>query len=147
MVPALWSILWYLKEAVPLFLLGTLILFILDKVGFLLLLEKAGAPLVQRWLGLPAQATAAFIMGFLRRDYGAAGFYKLSQEGMLDGNQIIVGLVVITLFVPCVAQFLVMLKERGWRAALAIVAFIFPYAFFVGGALNFVLRGLGATWR
>jgi ferrous iron transport protein B len=49
-------------------------------------------------------------------------------------------LVTITLFVPCVAQFFVMLKERGTKATLWIVAFIFPFAFLVGGILNFVLR-------
>ncbi len=138
---------WYFKEAVPLFLLGTLILFILDKIGFLLSLERAGAPLVQQWLGLPAAATGAFIMGFLRRDYGAAGFFRLNELGLLDVNQIIISLVVITLFVPCIAQFFIMIKERGLKITLAIVAFIFPYSFFVGGVLNFILRTLGVTWQ
>jgi ferrous iron transport protein B len=50
---------------------------------------------------------------------------------------------VITLFVPCVANFFVMIKERGIKTALAMVAFIVPFAFAVGAVLNGVLRGLG----
>jgi len=66
----------------------------------------------------------------------------LAKGGMLDPIQIVVSLVVITLFVPCIANFFMMVKERGMKAALYMVAFIFPFAFAVGGALNWVLRTL-----
>lgn len=134
---------WYFTEAVPLFLLGTFILFVLDKVGALAVLERGGAPVVRDWLGLPVEATSAFIMGFLRRDYGAAGLFALSQKGLLDTTQILVSLVTITLFVPCIAAFMVIMKERGWKVGLAVVGFIFPYALFMGGLLNLALRTLG----
>ena len=131
---------WYIKEAVPLFILGTLILFVLNKLQVLMLIEKITNPLVVGFLGLPPKATEAFLIGFLRRDYGAAGLFALSKKGMLTPNQIIVSLVTITLFVPCIAQFMVMIKERGVKTAIAITAFVFPFAFFVGGVLNFVLN-------
>ncbi|MFQ6111906.1 MAG: ferrous iron transport protein B, partial [Nitrospinota bacterium] len=70
---------WYLREAVPLFLLGTLVLFILDRVRLLGVLERVASPLVEGLLGLPARATDAFIVGFLRRDYGAAGLFSMAQ--------------------------------------------------------------------
>ncbi|MDH5203023.1 MAG: ferrous iron transport protein B, partial [Nitrospirota bacterium] len=63
---------WYLKEAVPLFVLGTLILFVFDKIKILSWLEATASPIVVNLLGLPAKTTGAFLMGFLRRDYGAA---------------------------------------------------------------------------
>lgn len=131
---------WYLKEAVPLFLLGTLLLFLLDATGLLTVLQRLAQPLVRDLLGLPSQAASAFLLGFLRRDYGAAGFFALRQAGMLDGIQTVVALVVITLFVPCVANFFMMVKERGWATAWAIVGFIVPFAFGVGALLNLVLR-------
>jgi ferrous iron transport protein B len=134
---------WYLKEAVPLFILGTLLLFTLDAVGALPMLERAAQPLVVGLLGLPPKATDAFLVGFLRRDYGAAGLFALQQRGLLDGVQSLVSLVVITLFVPCVANFFMMVKERGVAAALAMVAFIVPFAFGVGAVLNAVLHALG----
>ncbi|MBI5038822.1 MAG: ferrous iron transport protein B [Nitrospirae bacterium] len=134
---------WYLKEAVPLFILGTLILFTLDKTGVLKVIEAGASPIVVGFLGLPRKATGAFLIGFLRRDYGAAGLYALAEAGELTPNQILVSLVTITLFVPCVANSMVMIKERGLKTAVAIMAFIFPFAFLVGGVLNFVLNGLG----
>lgn len=136
---------WYLKEAVPLFILGTLVLFAFDKIELLRIIEVAASPVVVSLLGLPAKATEAFIAGFLRRDYGAAGLFVLAEKGMLDSTQIVVSLVTITLFVPCIAQFFMMVKERGLKTALAIVAFIFPFAFLVGGALNFLLRYFGVS--
>jgi ferrous iron transport protein B len=131
---------WYLKEAVPLFILGTFILFLGHKLGALTYLQKITDPIVVGVLGLPSKAAEAFVIGFLRRDYGAAGLFTLAKEGLLDPVQIVVSLVVITLFVPCIANFFMMVKERGMKAALYMVAFIFPFAFAVGGVLNWVLR-------
>jgi len=133
---------WYLKEAVPLFVLGTLVLFTLDRSGALSTLEEVFKPVVVAWLGLPREATSSFIIGFLRRDYGAAGFFALAQQGLLNHRQILVALVTITLFVPCIANFFVMIKERGWKTALAIVAVVIAVSLLVGGVLNHLLRGM-----
>ncbi len=136
---------WYLKEVIPLFVLGTAILFLLDKFRVLAMIERAASPLVVGFLGLPAKATEAFLIGFLRRDYGAAGLYTLVRAGEMDHLQIVVSMVTITLFVPCIANFLMIVKERGLKTALAMVAFIFPFAFLVGGVLNLGLRYLGVV--
>lgn len=130
---------WYLHEAVPMFILGTWILFVASKIGLLAWLERVGSPIVVRLLGLPSQATEAFIIGFLRRDYGAAGFYKLAKDGLLNPQQVVVSVVAITLFVPCIAQFMVTIKERGLRTSLAITGIVTAFAFLVAGALNWVL--------
>jgi ferrous iron transport protein B len=146
MVKTMARIEWYLKEAVPLFLLGTLILFLMNAFHLLGAIETAMAPVVQGVLGLPAKASEAFLIGFLRRDYGAAGLYDLSRHGALDGVQLVVAMVTITLFVPCVANFMIMIKERGMKTALAMTAVIVPLAFGVGGILRFGLRALGVTF-
>jgi ferrous iron transport protein B len=134
---------WYLKEAVPLFILGTIILFVLHKTKALIFLERAATPLIVYFLGLPAKATEAFIIGFLRRDYGAAGLFILAKDGQLDSHQILVSLVTLTLFIPCIAQFFMMIKERGVKKTLWMSAVIFPVAFGVGGMLNFLLKWMG----
>ena len=133
---------WYVREAVPLFFLGTLALFVLDATGLLRVLERAGAPLVVQWLGLPPQATGALLVGFLRRDFGAAGFYAMQRQGLLSGAQVLVSLVTITLLVPCIAQYFMMVKERGWRAAQAIFIGVTALALFSGGLVWRVL-----LWR
>jgi ferrous iron transport protein B len=99
-------------------------------------------PVVVRFLGLPARTTEVFLMGFLRRDYGAAGLFVLAKAGELDPIQIVVSLVTLTLFVPCLANFFMIIKERGLRQALAMAGFIFPFAFLVGGVLNYLLHAL-----
>lgn len=135
---------WYLKEVVPLFLLGTAFLFVLDKTGALSLLIEAGKPLVVSWLGLPAAASASFIVGFLRRDFGATGLFVLSQQGLLTPAQVVVSMITITLFIPCVASVLMIARERGVRTAVAMTAFVFPFAFLVGGIVHQVL--VLASW-
>jgi ferrous iron transport protein B len=67
----------------------------------------------------------------------------MAKDGQLTPQQVLVSLVTITLFIPCIAQFFVMLKERGLKRTLWITAVIFPIAFGVGGALNFLLTFFG----
>lgn len=138
---------WFLGEVVPLFLYATLALFILDQVKLgtksgLQWMEDGLRPIVVGWLHLPVDTAQAFVMGFLRRDYGAAGLFDLARQGGLTAQQAVVSLTVITLFVPCLANFLVIIKEQGWKRALAIVGFIIPFALAVGGIVSRVLRAL-----
>jgi ferrous iron transport protein B len=64
----------------------------------------------------------------------------MSGSGTLDAVQTVVAAVVITLFIPCIAQFFMTVKERGWRTGLAIAAFVFAFALGTGAALNVLLR-------
>ena len=132
---------WYLIEVIPLFLLGTFIMFALDKLGALPAIIEAGEPLVTGWLGLPKEASAAFVMGFLRRDFGATGLFAMAHD--LSPIQAVVGMITITLFIPCFASLMMMVKEQGTKTAMAMVGMIVPFAFFIGGLFNLVLR---AVW-
>ena len=131
---------WYLVEVIPLFLLGTFIMFVLDKSGALPGIIRAGEPLVVGWLGLPPEASAAFVMGFLRRDFGATGLFAMSHN--LTPIQAVVGMITITLFIPCFASLMMMVKEQGTKTAMAMVALIVPFAFFVGGLFNLLLHAI-----
>jgi len=131
---------WYLSEAVPLFLYGTALLFVLDRTGALQWLTGVGEPLVSGVLGLPREMAGVFIMGFLRRDYGAAGLFSLADHGQLSGVQAVVALTVMTLFVPCVANFLMIVKERGLKTGMAILGFVTPVALFTGALLNYAFK-------
>ena len=134
---------WYVKEVVPLFLIGTLLLFTLDKLGLLPGLIRLGEPLVSGWLGLPAETSAAFLIGFLRRDFAATNLFVMQNQGLLTPVQVVVAMVTITLFIPCIASAIMIAKERGTRTALGMVIFIFPFAFLVGGLLNRLLLFIG----
>jgi ferrous iron transport protein B len=134
---------WYLGEAVPLFLVGTVLLFALDRLGLLGYLSAMGRPIVTGLLGLPESTAQIFVMGFLRRDYGAAGLFQLAQSGQLTGVQSVVALTVMTLFVPCVANFLMMVRERGLKTGVTILAVVTPVAILTGAGLNVVLHAFG----
>ena len=138
---------WYLKEAMPLFVLGTLLLWGLDRVGWLRALERAARPVVTGLLDLPQEAAAAFILGFLRRDYAAAGLFQRYQPFMDAGTmtrsmeiEVTVALVTVTLFIPCIANFFMIVKERGWKTGVGMAAFILPFSVGVGAALNVLMR-------
>ena len=134
---------WYLKEVVPLFLIGAAVMFILDRSGALNWLIQSSEPLITGWLGLPAEASGAFIMGFIRRDFGATGFFVMESQGMLTATQVVVAMVVITLFVPCLASIMMIAKERGWKTAAGMLMLIIPLAFVVGGTLSRLLQFIG----
>ncbi len=135
MIKTLTRMQWYFMEIFPLFMIASVLLVAGKLTGALEWLVGMFNP-VMRLLGLPNEASAAFIFGFFRRDFGAAGLYDLQTEGLLDPVQLTVAAVTLTLFVPCVAQFLVMQKERGWKTSLAIFFLVTGLAFAVGWSLN-----------
>ena len=135
---------WYFKEVLPLFILASILIWAGRLTGlFDLLINGLSYP--TRWIGLPKEAATAFLYGFFRRDFGAAGLYDLKNAGILHGTALVVSVVTMALFMPCIAQFAITIKERGWKIALGMAAFIFPFAFFVGYSLNLLLHGLGVA--
>jgi ferrous iron transport protein B len=135
---------WYLKEVIPLFVIGTAVLFFMDALHVLDLIGRLMEPLVSGWLGLPQQLANAFLIGFMRRDFGAVYILDAATGPTpeLSAHQILVAMVTITLFMPCFANFLMIAKEHGMKVAWRMAAFIFPFAFLVGGAVNHIGRWL-----
>lgn len=129
---------WYFLEVLPLFLFASVLLWIGQLTGAFDWTIHAMKPVVSA-LGLPAETARIFLFGFFRRDYGAAGLFDLDRQGLLSSAQLAVAAVTLTLFVPCIAQFLMMLKERGAKTAIGMVAFITPFAFGVGYLLHLLL--------
>lgn len=96
-----------------------------------------------KMLTLPIAAAEVFLFGFFRRDYGAAGLDKMIGENSLSQAQVLVIAVTITLFLPCIAQFLVVKKERGIGMAIGMLAFTLFFATFVGAGLAVLLQRTG----
>jgi len=126
---------WYLIEILPLFILASILLWLGKITHFFPTLIGWMKP-VMSLIGLPQETAIAFIFGFFRRDYGAAGLYDLQTQGLLDARQLTVAAVTLTLFIPCIAQFLVMQRERGTKVAVAIALFVSLLAFSSGYVLN-----------
>ncbi len=133
---------WYFKEILPLFLWASVFIW-LGKLTrlFDLVVNLLSKPV--ELLGLPPEAATVFLFGFFRRDYGAAGLYDLNKTGIFSDVQLLVAAVALTLFMPCVAQFLMTLRERGWKTGLGIASFTLLISFAVAYVLSLVLSGLG----
>ena len=128
--------LFFMKEASPWFFLGSLLVGLLQVSGGLTLWERLLTPLTVGWLHIPKEAATAFVMGMVRRDFGAAGLTALAMTPI----QVVTSLIVITLFVPCIASLMILFKERGSREALMIWVGSWVVAFLVGGIFAQVMH-------
>ncbi len=120
---------YFIFEAGPIFVLGAVGITLMKEFRILDSIKELVAPLVVGWLQLPKDATEAFIMGIIRRDFGAAGLSSMA----LTNDQTLVALIVLTLFVPCIAAMLVMIKEQGIKQAAMVWVGSWVAAFTVGG--------------
>jgi ferrous iron transport protein B len=136
---------WYLREVLPLFAGISILMWLLRLSGLIDALTNSVRPLVEL-VGLPAETALIFVFGFLRRDYGAAGLFDLSRSGVLDPGQVLVAAVMLTLFLPCVAQLTVLVKEHGVGFAglvavvTALVAWLAGFIVYLFTSIPFIAR-------
>jgi ferrous iron transport protein B len=122
----------FLVEAGGIFAAGSVAVAALNAWGVLDKLQGVMQPITRGWLGLPKETANAFIMGFVRRDFGAAGLYDLT----MTRHQTLVALLTITLFVPCIASIIIIFKERGRREGLVIWLADLGLAILLGGIVH-----------
>jgi len=130
----------FLREAVPLFIISALGLFFADKIGLLTIIETLSAPVISGFLGLPPQFAESLIMGFIRGEAGVAVLKKMVDSGVMNHAQLVVAMVVTILFIPCVTNFMLIIKEQGSQKALAIIISVTTCAIMTGGILNYLFR-------
>lgn len=135
---------WYAREVLPLFIIASVVIWVGRVTGIFQALLAGLRPVVGL-LGLPGDSATAFLFGFFRRDYGAAGLFDLQRTGGLTGNQLAVAAITLTLFLPCVAQLLILKKELGWKVTLLTSGGILLTAFGVGAAVHQVLAMTGVS--
>jgi ferrous iron transport protein B len=128
----------FLKEAAPLFMVGSLLVAFLQATHLLEAIQAALGPSIKTVLHLPAETAQVFIMGLVRRDFGAAGLYYMVNR--ITAVQLLTCLMVITLFVPCFASATVIWKERGVKEGLTVLAGSWLIAFGVGALLARLLE-------
>ena len=135
---------WYFKEIIPLFIFASILIWLGQLTGFFNLAIKILEHPVMM-LGLPKETAVAYLFGFFRRDYGAAGLYDMNKAGLFTDNQLLIAVVVMTLFLPCIAQFLINIKERGLKTGIAISGFVFVFAVTAGYFLSLILKFTGVN--
>ncbi len=134
---------WYLMEVIPLFVLASLFIWLGRLTGvFSVVISILEYPV--HWINLPPRAATAFLLGFFRRDYGVAGLYDLEKAGALTATQLVVAAVALTLFLPCIAQFLMTVKERGLKYGIAVSVTVLVIAFGTAYALSHIMLAVQA---
>lgn len=125
----------FLKEAIPIILAAVLVINILFVTGIFEYIANFTAPVLTGILGLPKESIMAIVIGFVRKD-AALGLLALSP---LTAKQVVIGSVVLTMFFPCIATFVILLKELGLKDFLKSAAIMIIATLTVGGILNIIL--------
>lgn len=129
----------FFKEALPIFVISAIGLFILEKIGALDAIKQALSPVIVGWMGLPKDILDVFILALARREAAAGRIFHMVSAGALNYIQSIVAVVVTTTFFPCFANVIAIGKEIGARAAVLITVLICLSSFILAGALRWVL--------
>jgi ferrous iron transport protein B len=129
----------FFKEAVPYVLLGVFVVHLLYLLGVVGGASRLLGPVMTRVLGLPAEAVAALMVGFLRKDVAVGMLMPLG----LSLKQLVVAAVVLTAYFPCAATFVVLFRELGMKDMLKSSAIMLFVAFSTGALLNLIMTGLG----
>ncbi len=125
----------FLVEAVPIILGAVLVVNILLFLGVFGAIANFTAPVVTGLLGLPKEAVTGLVVGFLRKDAALGMLAPLA----LTAKQLVVGSVVLAMFFPCIAAFVVFLRELGMVNMLKSAAIMICVALITGGLLNLIL--------
>jgi len=137
-----YRLVWFLKEALPVFVYASLLLFLFDRLGILNELRLLLKPVIEKVLGLPLAMVDAMILCMVRREAAAGMIINLIKSGHLTYVQCIVAVIVTTMFVPCFANTMSMIRELGGKKALMMVGAINMSSFAIGGILNWTLMAL-----
>ena len=124
-----------MREAIPIILGAVAVINILYAFGIFNAVVNFAAPVVTNILGLPKEAVTAIAIGFLRKDVALGMLAPLA----LTTKQLIIGSVVLSTFFPCIATFVVLLRELKVTNMLKSVGIMITAALIVGGILNLVL--------
>jgi ferrous iron transport protein B len=134
-----YRLIWFLKEAAPVFIYAAICLFAIDKLGILDIIKTFLSPLMKGWLGLPLEMVDALIVCMARHEAAAGMIIRMLEKGQLDYRQCIVAVTITTMFVPCFANIIAMIKELGTIKALFMAVIINISAFLLAGILNWIL--------
>lgn len=123
----------FLTKAVPFVILGCIVVGVLYITGAMAWLANTLEPIFVGWFGVPKETVGPLIAAFLRKDLAVA---QLSTIEMTK-YQMITAVVLISIYFPCLATFVMMLYE-GWKHLLGSLAVLIAAAFIWGGLIHLI---------
>lgn len=125
----------FLLEAEPLVLLGVFIINILTYFKVIDSISAVFRPVVTNWLGLPQATSLALVIGFLRKDIAVGMLVPMG----LTQHQLVVASVILAMYFPCIATFVVLWKELGLSGLIKATAIMVVLSTIVGGIINIII--------
>ncbi|MFO8102160.1 MAG: ferrous iron transporter B [Dehalococcoidia bacterium] len=125
----------FLKEAVPVLLAGIFVITVLYALDVFEHIADFTKPVVSGLFGLPDEAVGALIIGFLRKDMAIGMLGGLD----LSASQLVVGSVVLAMFFPCIASFVVLARELGFKGLIGSIIVMLVVTVAVGSLLNLIM--------
>jgi len=125
----------FLKEALPIVLLGVLVVNILYFLKVFDIIANLTSPVITNVFGLPKEAVAAIAVGFFRKDVAVGMLGTLD----LTAKQLVVAATVLAMSFPCIATFVILVKELGVADMFKSVLIMLISSLVVGGLLNAIL--------
>ena len=125
----------FLAEAIPIILGAIIVVNILYSFHVFDTIANFTAPIITGLLGLPKDAVTALVVGFLRKDVALGLMAPLA----LSSKQMVIGSVVLAMSFPCIATFVILLRQLGLINMLKSFGIMICAALITGGLLNFIL--------
>ncbi len=133
----------FLTVALPIIIIGSILLGGLKYFNLLTFISSIFAPLTVGLLGLPAVTGVVLIFGVLRKELAAIMLIEVLGTSnlltVLTPVNLIVFALVISLYIPCIATFAVIGRELGLKYAFIIPVATITIAFLIGGLANTIL--------
>jgi ferrous iron transport protein B len=126
---------WFVKDALPFVFLGVLLVNILYSIGLVDFLNQKVQATLRPLFGLPAEVGVALLIGFLRKDMAVGMLAPLN----LTLKQLIIACVILTMYFPCAASFIVLIREMGIKQMMKALLLMGILTILVGAALNLIL--------
>ena len=126
---------WFLKEAIPFLIVGVFFINILYAIGFLQWFGDMVSPVMTNLFGLPGETSISLITGFLRKDLAVGMLLSFNLSPM----QLVIAVTMLTIYFPCVATFIVLIRELGVKDMLKSAFIMISIAILVGVILRLIL--------
>jgi len=125
----------FLGEALPFVLLGVFFVNILHMLRIIDFFAYIFTPVLTGLWGLPKEAISALVVGFLRKDVAVGMLGPLN----LTTKQLVIGSTILAVYFPCIATFVVLIRELGLKDMLKVTLIMMVVALSVGTILNLIL--------
>lgn len=139
-----YQILSFVKFAWPILIVGSIVLSLLQFFKADRIINLVLSPLVEKGLGLPHELGVTLVFGFLRKELSlimmlqALGVDYQSLLTVISKEQIIVFIVFVSFFIPCLSTFAILWREIGKKYAFLAAGLSISVALILSGLARYL---------